>query len=184
LLVAGVVGAVRRTRERAAVERGTAAPVGPATRIVPSSGQGRLARRVGNWAPRRPATAGGRVAAYLWASPATLVGAVVAVTTGGTARWDHEHGCAVVEGGGRGSAALLRALGFSANAIGHVVVSTRDRTSPVLLAHEAGHVRQAERLGPLLLPLYVWWWARYGYRDHPLERSAREAARRWMDTRP
>ena len=38
------------------------------------------------------------------------------------------------------------------------------------------HVRQAERLGPLLPLLYAWFSARYGYRENPLERGARAGA--------
>ncbi|MEX0705789.1 MAG: hypothetical protein WD041_04155, partial [Nitriliruptoraceae bacterium] len=50
--------------------------------------------------------------------------------------------------------------------------------SASLLAHEAVHVRQFERLGPLMVPVYLWLAARHGYRDHPLERAARLGARR------
>ena len=184
LLTAGAIGAVRRSRELAAVRRGEAAPVGPTTHVVASPSQGSVARRAGSWTPQRPVTRSGRLLAYLWASPATFVGLLVGVLTGGRPRWDDEHGCVVIEGARGGPARLLRAAGFTANAIGHVVVSTKAETPAALLAHEAGHVRQAERLGPLLLPLYVLWWARYGYRHHPLERGARASARRWRRSTP
>jgi hypothetical protein len=44
-------------------------------------------------------------------------------------------------------------------------------------------MRQAERLGPLLVPTYLWLNAWYGNRDHPLERAARTGARRASATR-
>lgn len=179
LLAAGLVGVLRQRQERQRVADGRLAPVTSATFTVPATRQGPLARRASTWEPQRPTTGAGRVAAAVWAAPNSLVGALVAATTGGRPRWDEEHGCIVVEGGSRGSVRLLRAMGLSANAIGHVVVSRFPTTPPNLLAHEAAHVRQAERLGPLLLPAYLWWLARYGYRDHPLERGARAAARGW-----
>jgi hypothetical protein len=74
------------------------------------------------------------------------------------------------------SATLQRRLGFAANAFGHVVLTARPDPSPTLLAHEAVHVRQAERLGIGLAPVYAILWARWGYRNHPLERAARRAA--------
>jgi hypothetical protein len=58
------------------------------------------------------------------------------------------------------------------------VLCRTSQPSAALLDHEALHVRQAERLGPLLFPVYVWLNAVYGYRDHPLERGARLGARR------
>lgn len=183
LLVAGAIGVARQRRERRRVARGELAPVTSATLAVPSSRQGPLARAVSTWTPGAPPTAVTRALAYLWAAPATAVGALIATSTGGHWGWDREHGCVVVEGATGGSAWLLARMGISANAIGHVVVSRRSPTPPLLLAHEAAHVRQVERLGPLLLPLYVYWWARHGYRDNPLEQGARAAARRWADAR-
>jgi len=40
-----------------------------------------------------------------------------------------------------------------------------------------GHVAQYERLGLSFLPLYLWYRARYGYAEHPLERDASEDPR-------
>jgi hypothetical protein len=80
----------------------------------------------------------------------------------------------------RGPAAqFLRVRGFSAMTIGHVVVA-RIEPSEALLAHELVHVRQAERLGPLMAPLYLALMAVYGYARHPMERAARLAQRRSM----
>lgn len=183
-LGAGIVGAARQRREARRIRAGELARGGAAAVIHPSSAEGVLARRLAVWTPPAPTTPLGRVAATVWASPLTAVGLALGATTGGRARWDGEHGCLVIEGARTGSARLLRVVGAGANAMGHVVVSTYQVTPPVVLAHEAGHVRQAERLGPLLFPIYLWSSARYGYRDNPVERGARLAARRWLDARP
>src|SRR5690606_16573805 len=116
--------------------------------------------------------------AALWAGPMTVIGLGLAAAAGRRPRWDARHGCFVVDAIRGPSALALRLVGADANTIGQVVLSRHRRTPEVLLAHEAVHVRQTERLGPLLLPTYVWLAARYGYRDHPLERSARAGARR------
>ena len=42
--------------------------------------------------------------------------------------------------------------------------------------HEAHHVLQYRRLGPLFIPIYVVVSIFTGYRDHPMEESAREHA--------
>jgi hypothetical protein len=180
-LGAGAVGAVRQRRETHRIRAGDLPRAGAAAVTLPRRGDDPLAHRIATWTPTTPRTTLGRVAATAWASPLTAAGLVLAATTGGRARWDAGHGCLVVEGARGGSARFLRAVGAGANAIGHVVVSTYDETPPVVLAHEAGHVRQAERLGPLLFPAYLWASARYGYRDNPFERGARAAARRWLD---
>ncbi|MDP8931826.1 MAG: hypothetical protein M3O70_25470, partial [Actinomycetota bacterium] len=71
--------------------------------------------------------------------------------------------------------AVLRSRGFDAGAFGHVIVAAGDPHDH-LLAHELVHVRQAERLGPLMAPVYLGLLAVYGYARHPLERAARRAA--------
>lgn len=188
---AGLVGALRQAREA----RGRQAPPSVSvmarlpirnntiTEMVRSAvcGGARVVDALAAWAPCAPRTLAGRTAARLWAAPLTLLGLVVGATSGGRPGWDPEHGCLVFRGAHTGSARLLAAVGASANAIGHVVVSRSDPIPPLLLAHEAGHVRQAERLGVALAPAYLWLSALYGYRNHPLERSARAAARRWRD---
>jgi hypothetical protein len=42
-----------------------------------------------------------------------------------------------------------------------------------ILWHERTHVLQRERYGRWYLPLYVYWFARTGYGEHPFEREAR-----------
>jgi hypothetical protein len=181
-LAAGAVGAVRQRWERHQVRTGAMTRIGPAGQTLAPAREGTLARHLAAWTPDRPGTAAGRVAATVWAAPLTAAGLLLAATTGGRARWVPEHGCLLVEGATGGSARFLRAVGAGANAIGHVVVSTYDEIPPLVLAHEAGHVRQAERLGPALFPVYLWSSARYGYRDNPIERGARAAAARWLAT--
>lgn len=179
LLAAGAVGIARQHLELRAVRAGHAPPVTAGTVTAPPAREGPLSRALAGWVPDRPSTRAGRVAAALWTAPGSLVGGLLGASTRGRPRWDHEHGCWVFEGGTGGPVRLLRSLGMSANAVGQVVISAHEQTPPLLLAHEAAHVRQAERLGPVLLPVYVWYWARHGYRDHPVERAARTAARRW-----
>ena len=38
-----------------------------------------------------------------------------------------------------------------------------------IILHEREHVLQRDRYGRWYLPLYVWWFARFGYNDHPME---------------
>jgi hypothetical protein len=40
-----------------------------------------------------------------------------------------------------------------------------------IILHERDHALQRDRYGRWYLPLYVWWFARYGYERHPLERG-------------
>lgn len=177
-LAAGLVGLARQRSEAQRVRSGELRPASAASDPRAATPQGRLGERIAAWDPPRPTTPGGRVAAALWASPLTAVGLLLAILAGRRPRWDAAHGCFVVDGMRGPSAQALRAVGASANTIGQVVLSRYEATPEVLLAHEAVHVRQTERLGPLMFPAYVWLGARYGYRDHPLERSARSGARR------
>lgn len=171
------VGTARRLVEVRQVRRGTASPLGPSTRTV-AGRQGPLATRIDTWDPAPPRSRVGRLAAAAWASPLTTLGALLALAGGARAQWDADRACWVATGVGGPSRLVLRALGLSANAIGQVVVVRSDRASDELLDHERVHVRQAERLGPLLPLLYAWFSARYGYRENPLERGARAGAAR------
>lgn len=71
--------------------------------------------------------------------------------------------------------AIVRRRGFAAAGLGHVVIAIEE-PSPVLMAHELVHVRQAERLGPFMAPAYLGLLAVHGYQRHPMERAARLAA--------
>lgn len=127
------------------------------------------------WEPARPQGTLGRVAACSWAAPLTLPGLGLGLA-GGVTPYDHDGGLvfATVRGLPR---ALLEWRGIAAMALGQTVICREEPTAP-LLAHELVHVRQAERLGPLLAPLYLALLALYGYARHPLERAARRAGRR------
>lgn len=174
--LAGSVGVIRHQRERRRVRAGLEPPVSDGGLLPAPSGEDPVSRALAGWVPSRPASPLGRCAAALWAAPVTSVGLLAAVSTGGSWRWDRERGCLVVSGGRRGANRLQARLGFAANTLGHVVITRTREPSPALLAHEVVHVRQTERLGVLLAPLYVWLMARWGYRDHPLERAARLGA--------
>jgi hypothetical protein len=71
---------------------------------------------------------------------------------------------------------ILTLRGYVAITFGHVVVFTMEPT-PLLWRHELAHVRQYEKYGLAFLPLYLWLYARHGYRTHPFEREAEELAR-------
>lgn len=124
--------------------------------------------------PPSPTTPLGRVAAYAWAAPLTAAGAVLALLSGG--RPAARDGVVVVAAARGPVGAMLSRRGFSATTLGHVVITVADEPSAALLAHELAHTRQAERLGVAFGPLYVGLLARYGYRRHPMERAARQAA--------
>lgn len=177
-LGAGVVGLVRQRAESQAIRRGTLERASAASMVAPVARYGPLASRLSVWVPEPPRSALGRTAAAVWAAPLTAIGLMVALLSGAVPRWDPVRGCFVTRGVHGPSSMALRTVGADANAIGQVVLSRGADPQPVLLAHEAVHVRQAERLGPLLFVLYVWLGARYGYRDHPLERAARLGALR------
>jgi hypothetical protein len=126
------------------------------------------------WAPPPPASPHGRLAGYLWALPLTVVGLAAGATAGVRPRLRQG---VVLFAPARGlPGTVLKRWRYTAGAIGHVVIS-RIEPTPALLAHELTHVRHAERLGPLLAPVYLALLAVYGYRRHPLERAARAAAR-------
>lgn len=184
LLLAGAVSVVRQRREAVRVRRGLLEPARAAAELTPVRPGSRAAERLAVWVPDRPRTRAGQLAAALWAAPMTAVGITVAVASRRRPRWDDRFGCFVATGVGGASGTALRLVGAEANTIGQVVLSRIEDPAPVLLAHEAVHVRQAERLGPALLPTYLWLGARYGYRDHPLERGARAGARAWRSTAP
>lgn len=95
---------------------------------------------------------------YLWAAPATLLGllfAPLAWASGGRVR------CVdgVVEIHGGLIACLLSRLpvigSASAMTLGHAVIGQDQRSLDLNRRHELVHVRQYERLGPLMIPAYL-----------------------------
>jgi len=71
---------------------------------------------------------------------------------------------------------VLTRRGYIAITLGHVIVFTIEPT-PLLWRHELVHVQQYDRYGLAFLPLYLWLYARDGYKAHPFEREASELAR-------
>lgn len=122
-----------------------------------------------------------RLFAYLWASPATVLGLALlplALLDGGATVVD-----GVLELHGRfvrlflTHCTLLKG-GASAMTLGHVVLGRDEQLLALTRAHERVHVRQYERWGPFFIPAYVgisiflWLRGRPAYRDNPFEREA------------
>ncbi|MDQ3453807.1 MAG: hypothetical protein M3493_14135 [Actinomycetota bacterium] len=111
----------------------------------------------------------------MWAAPVSLAGLLAGAAAGVRPQ---RRGGVLIFAGARGLTGwVLRSRGFSAGALGHVVVAL-DEPSERLLRHELVHVRQAERLGVLMAPVYLGLLAVYGYRAHPLEVAAYRVAAR------
>lgn len=178
IVAAGLLGgaAVMRQRwEARAVRVGALAGLGPdgQPEDLPAGG---LHRAVAAWVPERPATPGGRLAATLRALPLSLVGLLVSLLGGVVPRADTVRGCYVGRGAGGVPGAFLRGQGADAATIGQVVVCRTLAPSPGLLDHEAVHVRQQERLGPLFALAYPVAGVIWGYRANPFEVAARAGA--------
>jgi hypothetical protein len=176
-LLAGAVGVARQRAQARAVTSGALSADGPAGDRRPERPPGPLGAWLAAWQPAAPRTLAGQLAATVWSAPLTLTGVVVALASGAHLRWDPTRRCLVARGVRGPSRAALRLVGAGANTIGQVVLCRTPDPSVELLDHEALHVRQAERLGPLLVPTYLWLNAIHGYRDNPLERAARLGAR-------
>lgn len=120
-------------------------------------------------------------AAFLWASPYTLLGLVLGglgLCSGASARVRGR----VIEFYGGGVKWLIHrfpdgqfVLAFT---LGHTVFGQTDAALDISRDHELVHVRQFETWGPLLGPayllcsLYLWLTGRRAYRDNPFERQA------------
>ncbi len=123
-----------------------------------------------------------RPLAYLWALPTTAIGLLfvpAALVSGG--------GMRIVDGvleihGGFVAFFLRRCTplrgGASAMTLGHVVLGRSRDLLDFTRAHERVHVRQAERWGPLFIPVYfllslfVFLKGGRAYEDNPFEREA------------
>lgn len=142
---------------------------------VAAGAAGWLGPRVAAWVPSAPRSAAGRAVSVVWAAPITVAGLVAGLFSLTKPR--------VVQGvvlfaPARGVTGwIIRRRGFAAVGVGHVIVSVQE-PSPRLLAHELAHVRQAERLGPLMAPAYLGFLAVHGYQRNPFEQAARLAAAR------
>lgn len=116
---------------------------------------------------------------YLWASPWTLLGALVGLlglVTGGSVRVAN----GVVQFYGGIVSTLLERLPAQpfAMTLGHVILGRTEAAIDVSLAHELIHVRQYERWGPIMVPSYLlcslvlFLLRKDPYRDNPFEREA------------
>ncbi|MBW3605062.1 MAG: hypothetical protein KY460_09160 [Actinobacteria bacterium] len=117
----------------------------------------------------------GRIAGYVWAAPLTVAGMLLGSLSGTTP--EVRDGVLLFVGAGGVAGWMLRWRGFSAATLGHVIVAA-GHPDAALLRHELVHVRQAERWGPLFVPLYLAGLLRYGYRHNPFERAAYSEQRR------
>ena len=105
-------------------------------------------RAVENRGPVQPA----RPWRYLWAGPTTLLGLAAALASLAP---PHREGPILLCRSNRGFARwFLIRRGYSAITLGHLLLVTTEPT-PTILRHEMVHVRQAERWGPLFVPVYL-----------------------------
>jgi hypothetical protein len=106
---------------------------------------------------------------FAWTLPNTLLGVILGLLTFQT---PHMHeGLILFDRHPRGLTRLMPRLGRSAMTVGFVVLSSRPLEGR-LLAHERHHVRQYMVWGPLFIPVYVLLAIPFGYRRHPMERTA------------
>lgn len=122
-----------------------------------------------------------RALAYLWALPVTLPALLLfvplAYVSGGKARII---GGVLEVQGGLVALMLRHCLYISASAmtLGHVILGCDQECLDRCRVHEHVHVRQYERWGLLMLPIYLtasvilWLRGRDPYRDNPFEREA------------
>lgn len=144
-------------------------------RMLPPAWEPPALRALARWEPRAPRHPLARAAAYAWAAPLTLAGLAAGCLAG--VRPEVREGVLLFARARGPAGAVLRSRRYAAGAVGHVVIAVGD-PGPGLFAHELVHVRHAERLGPLTVPVYLALLGVYGYARHPLERAARRAARR------
>src|SRR5688500_7281069 len=126
-----------------------------------------------------------KILAILWAAPWTLLGLLLGlagIATGGEVQ---RSGQVVEFHGGAISWLLQRAPvigGAAAITFGHTVLARTLADLEATRGHEAVHVAQYERWGPLFIPAYLgcsaWLWLRgkHPYWDNPFEREAYDRA--------
>lgn len=151
----------------------TCAAIVRARRRAAAGAAGWVGQRLETWVPAPPRSRLTRIAAVMWAAPMTVAGLLAGASARVAPRFRDG---VVLFAPARGlTGAVVRRRGFAAAGLGHVVIAIEE-PSTALLTHELVHVRQAERLGPLMAPAYLALLAVHGYRNHPMERAARLAA--------
>ena len=117
----------------------------------------------------------------LWTSPNTLIGIAIGcfgLVFGGRVRIRGQ----AIEFYGGGVKWLIHQLPHGqftlAFTLGHVILGQTDASLDIARKHEAVHIAQYERWGPLMLPaylvgsIYAWSTGKRFYRDNPFEREA------------
>ncbi|MGH8197946.1 MAG: signal peptide prediction [Steroidobacteraceae bacterium] len=123
----------------------------------------------------------GRLAAYAWATPNSLIGLIAGIVIlcfGG--RMQRVRGAIEFSGGLIASWVTSEAVAcrYHAITLGHAILGTDETALSCAREHEHVHVRQYERWGPFFLPAYfassAWQiiLGRSGYRDNCFEREA------------
>ena len=121
--------------------------------------------------------------AIVWASPASVLGLLVAAATLASGGKVRRVGVVLEIYGGAASWLLERfPFGPFAMTLGHTVLGRTDAALDLSRKHELVHVRQYELWGPFFIPAYLlsslvlWLRGRDAYRDNPFEIEAyREA---------
>jgi hypothetical protein len=124
----------------------------------------------------------GRVLRYVWASPCSLLGLLLAVIAGlFGARWRAVEGTLEVAMAPRKPPGSPWWLPFRAITLGHVILGAHPAELARLRVHERAHVLQYETWGPVFLLAYpadsLWQWlrGRRPYADNRFEVAARQA---------
>jgi hypothetical protein len=122
-----------------------------------------------------------KIPKIIWASPYTLLGMLIGLTGlcfGGRVRIV-EGAIEFYEGGTKWFIHQLPHGQFVlALTLGHVILGQTDASLQIARKHEAVHIAQYERWGPLMLPAYylsscmVYLMGKRFYRDNPFEREA------------
>lgn len=126
-----------------------------------------------------------RLFQFLWASPYTLLGLLIGglgLCFGGRARIKGR----TIEFYEGGTKWFLHRLPYGqftlALTLGHTILGQTEASLDISRDHELVHVRQFERWGPLMGPLYflcmfaIWLRGGRPYRDNPFEREAYDEA--------
>ncbi|QDT08994.1 hypothetical protein [Planctomycetes bacterium K23_9] len=117
-----------------------------------------------------------RCLAYVWASPYTIAGIAIGLILGG--RFQRIDGVVEIFGPRIEKALGRMPMPAMAMTFGHVVFGVHAVALDVTRRHEAVHVKQYERWGPLFVPAYLaasaylYARGRDGYRENPFEIEA------------